>query len=233
MECSTTNCLDWCNFLVTALLSLLLIIFTIRISKKQNKLQKQINDDQNQLQKLLAEKDVKVSLYQYRMNCYLQIMKALDVIIYTKLEDELDVYNRGNVKNILDKISEGRDLLFKSYVESEALFNQDVVACIGVIYEKYNRLYSIFCDIVTIPYDEFHKRRLQLLTAIGATSSEPDEDIFFKNISFKKTEGSKDVLIAIYPELKESSEILDDLHKVYHPKNELIKMMDKYINIKD
>jgi len=225
-----TNYLDWCNLVITSLLSLLLIIFTVRLSKRQNRLQQQISNDQNQLQKLLAEKDIKVSLYQYRMNIYIQVMKALDVIMYAKLEDVIDVFNRGNVKSSVEKISNGRDFLFKSLVESEVLFNPDITAYIGSIYEKYNKLYCIFCDIVTIPNDEFNKRKIQLLTIIGAAPSDSEESIFLKYLSFMKSEGSKDKLIAIYPELEDYSKTLDDLRSIYQPKNDLIKMMDKYIN---
>jgi hypothetical protein len=233
METCMPNYLDWCNFLVTALLSMLLIIFTVRISKRQNQLQKQISGDQNQLQKLLADKDEKVAMYQHRMNCYMQVMQALDIIIYAKLENMLQVYNSKNITNILDKISGGRALLFKSCVESETLFNQDIVAYIGNIYSKYDKIYGIFCDIVMLPNEEFCKRGIQLMTAIGYLDGDSESDILLKYYSFLKSEGSKDKIITIYPEFNEYSKLLDELCNIYQPKNELINMIDKYLNMKD
>jgi len=228
-----TNYLDWCNLLITSSLSILLIVFTIKISKRQDKLQKQISDDQNQLQKLLAEKDIKVSLLQYRMNNYLQVMKALDLIMYSKLEDSLEVFDKRSIKNIVNKISEGRDLLYKSFVESETLFDQDITTYIGSIYEQYDKLYRIFCEIVMMSQEEFYKRKCQLITAIGARLSDLEENMFLKYFSFMRSEGSKDIMITIYPELKDYSKILDDLRNIYQPNNELINMMNKYINTRD
>ncbi|MCL2561591.1 MAG: hypothetical protein FWE10_04650 [Rikenellaceae bacterium] len=230
-------CLDWYNFgatallgLLTVILSALLIFFTVKISRRQGELQKQISDDQNQLQKLLAEKDVKVAMYQHRINCYLQVMKALDIVIYSKLGDVLDVFDKGSIKNIEEKTQEGRWLLCRSFIESEVLFDQDINAYIGAIYEKYDKLYCIFCDMVTIPNNESEKRQKQLLTVIGATSSDSKETIFLKYVSFMKSPEHKDIFINIYPELKDYSKIINDLRNIYKPRNELVSMMDKYIN---
>ncbi|MDR0231236.1 MAG: hypothetical protein LBI82_03865 [Dysgonamonadaceae bacterium] len=232
------NILDWLNLIVTSILTIVIIVITFRlgrrqnqISEGQNELQKRISDDQNDLQKLLAEKDVKVALYQHRMNCYMQVMQALDVIIYAKLEDTLDVFNRGNIVNALNKVSEGRSWLLRACVESEALFNQDIITHFEVIYKKYDKLYSIFCDILMIPSEGFNKRRVLIATAIGVLPTDSDSDILLKYHSFMKSEGSRDVMIKIFPELKEYSSILDELKDYYQSNNKLFQMMKEYIQI--
>ncbi len=234
------NMVDWLNLLVTSILTFVIIVITFRLGRRQNKiseeqneLQQRISDDQNNLQKLLAEKDVKVALYQHRMNCYMQVMQALDIIMSAKLEDAIDIVNNGNVRNILNKISEGRSLLFKAYIESQALFNQDVIVRIGTIYNQYNKLYNMFCDIIMISDEDFNKRRIKIVTAIGVLPTDSKFDVLSKYNSFMKSKGSKDVMIQIYPELEEYSAILDELRNEFQPNNQLFQLMKEYVQIEN
>jgi hypothetical protein len=227
------NCVEWYNFFATTLLSILLIIITVIVSIRQNKLQKQINDDQNQLQKLIAEKDVKVAMYQHRMNCYLQVMQALDIVNYSKLEDTIDIFKTEDISRALKKISDGRDLLFRAYVESEALFDKEVVSLIDNIYRHYNELYCITCNMITISNEEFEKRRVLLSNKIGIKPSDSKDEMFLKNETFKKSANYLDDYVEIYPEQKEYYLILEVLKQYYEPDNKLYQLVKKYLQIEN
>lgn len=227
------NCVEWYSFFATTFLSICLIVSTIWISRRQNKLQKQINDDQIKLQKLLAEKDVKVAMYQHRMNCYLKVMQALDIVCYSKLEDSIDIFETEDISKVPKKISNGRDLLFQAFIESEALFDTEIVSHIENIYRHYNDLYSITCEMLTIPKEEFEKRRVLLATKIGVKPSDNKDDIFLKHEAFKKSADYLKDYFEIYPGQKEYYDILTLLTQYYEPNNELYQLIKKYIQIEN
>ena len=194
--CNVFTCIseniEIANFYATVALSLLLTIATIIISCRQNKLQKTINNQQSQLQRHIAERETKIALYQYRMNCYLLVMEALEIACEEKLEDHVAFLQTGGLA-IIKKVSEGKKMMLKAYIESEALFDEDVVKYIGGLYAKYDALYAKFCAIVNVSNDE--RGRTQQIA---------------------------DCLI-----------LVRELDQVFKPQNELLKLMEAYINMKD
>ena len=60
---------DSVDVISSGFLSVLLIVFTIGISIRQNRIQKQISD-----------RDIKAQNYQHRIRCYLQMINAFEVL---------------------------------------------------------------------------------------------------------------------------------------------------------
>jgi hypothetical protein len=243
MECDIIN-VDWFNFVVTSLLSLLLIVLTVRISKKQNKLQEQISkqqndlqdrisNDQNQLQKLIAEKDIQISLYQHRMKCYLYVMDALDIVGYSKLENILNALNKKNSVDYLTSVSEGRNLIFRAFVESEALFDATVVLQFKNIYDKYNQIYLASCNMIMISDDEFVKRRTSIFEKINISSNLSDIDIVNKVRKYIATPDGINSMNQLYPEYQNICSLLREISEFYKPNNELFNMIKSYIQFEN
>jgi len=224
--------IEFANFVATSILSLLLIGVTIIISRRQNKLQKNLNDQQSQLQRNITERETKISLYQYRMNCYAQIMEALDIVAYEKLEDYVANFQTGGL-DVVKKISEGRKMMLKAYIESETLFDEEVVTYIGGLYLKYNSLYSRTCDMHMIPDDEHQKRRVILEQKIGFTSDDSRENILAKYVAFVNTKEGADFFKEVVPEIVDCLALSKDLADVFRPNNKLFRLVKDYIDVKE
>lgn len=234
---------DLVNFAITSLLTIVLICYTVRISMRQNKLQKEISEQQNklqieinnqqsQLQKTITERETKINLYQFRMNCYLQVMEALDIIIYGKLEDIIEIFQAGGM-DFIRKLSNGRKMMLKAYIESEPLFNEEVVKYIGGLYEKYNALYLKLCDIIMVSDKELEERQRVISSKLGITPTESKENIMLKWSIFLKTEEGKRLMIELIPGLGDYNTLLKELGEVFKSNNDLIKLMGEYINVKE
>jgi len=234
--CILFNCIlenvDFANFIVTSVLSLLLIGATIIISWRQNKLQKNINNQQNQLQRNITEREAKISLYQYRMNCYIQIMDALDIILYGKFEEYVVSFQTSGLE-FIKKISDGRKMMLKAHIESETLFNEQIVTYIGELYNKYSTLYTKLCDVFMVSDEEKKNRKMLVMQKMGVTQNESVDNIFAKYITFSKTKEGMDFILEILPQLKDCLMLMYELNQVFKPNNELIGLMGKYLNVNE
>jgi len=234
--CKVFNCIseniDFANFIVTAILSLLLISATIIISWRQNKLQKNINNQQNQLQRNITERETKINLYQYRMNCYIQIMDALDIVCYGKLENYVVSFYIGGLE-FVKKLSDGRKMMLKAYIESETIFDEEIAKYVEDLYSKYDALYVKSCDMLMVS-DEERKRILTILIPkLGVTQNDSLDNVFVKSSFFVNTKEGVDFMKKILPKFEVCLALLNELKDVFQPNNELIKRMSKYINMSE
>jgi hypothetical protein len=230
--CISEN-IDFANFIATSLLSLLLIIATIIISWRQNRLQKNINNQQSQLQRNITERETKISLYQYRMNCYNRVMDALDIVSYGKLEDWV-VSFQTNGLDFVNKLSDGREMIRKAHIESETLFDDERIATyIGGLYDKYSTLYVKSCDMLMVSDEEYKKRHILVKQKLGITQKDSNENFFIKLATFLRTNEGMDFTKGIIPEYGDCLTLSEELKETFKSNNELFKLMGKYINVKE
>jgi antirestriction protein len=200
-----------------------------QISEQQSDLQEQISRDQNQLQKLIAEKDVQVALYQHRMNCYLQVMQVLDIICHSKIEHLLQSLDKKSITDYVAHISNGRDLIFKSLVESEALFDISIVQCINGICTKFDQIYSACCDAIMISDDEFARRKKCVYEQLNISKNLSDFEIITKYNEYFKTKEGINFATQIYPEIQSAVSATKELSEFYKMNNELFKLIKPYV----
>ena len=231
--------LELVNIISTSFLSLLLIISTIIISVKQYNLQKRLSEEQNKQQEIIANNNYKVSLYQNRINCYLHIMQALDILYKYNIGTILDVYISNDFRPVLNHFSKINELTYKSYVESKALFSDNVFQYIKNIYEKTNRINDLFINIFTMPSDLKKQKRehaIQKITSLlqsmlinGIHLNEPFNDFHSKAKILLSTPESISILREFIPESIEIENILIELKTLYQPNNELFNMIKHYV----
>lgn len=115
------------DVIASTILSVLLICFTIRISRQQNRQQRDI-----------ADRDVRVQNYQHRAKCYLQIVEASTIL------------TRGHAFNIaniitdkpidpqeISRLNHGQQLMLKTQLESKLLFSPELTKTIYALFDIY------------------------------------------------------------------------------------------------
>ena len=229
--CISEN-IGFANFVATSVLSLLLIVATIIISWRQNRLQKNINNQQVLLQRNITERETKISLYQYRINCYIQVMEALDIVSYGKLEDWVVSFQTGGLE-FAKKISDGRKMMLKAHIVSKTIFDAEIIAFIGKLYDKYSALYVKSCDMFNVSDDERKKRLILLIPKLGFIANDSEENLFVKATFFVNSKEGSDFIKEIVPEYGDCLVLLNELKEVFKPDNDLYKLMEKYINVND
>jgi hypothetical protein len=160
-------------------------------------------------------------------------MEALDIVGYLKLENILNALDKKNSVDYLTSVSEGRNLIFKAFVESEALFDTTVVLQFKNIYDKYNQIYLALCDMIMIPDDEFNKRRTSFLEKINIPSDLSDLDKVNKVRIYIATPDGINFMNQLYPEYQNISGSLRDLSEFYKPNNDLFDMIKSYIQFEN
>ena len=234
-------CLELINIIITSFLSLLLIISTIIISIKQNKLQKNISESQNNIQLNIAQDNIKVALYQSRINCYLQIIQAVGVICDNR---ELLYRMPLNIQPALDALSNGRKLVVKSYIEAEALFDEDVVKLVKDIHDKYNHFVKLLHDMTYISEEEWSIKSQSAIPKILMKLNAQNEfsktftnyssffDIIRELTRKEKKQDYIDILIEVFPEYQDIHNIETDFQLLYKPKNKLFQLISRYVHLK-
>jgi hypothetical protein len=227
-------CIELLNIILTSSLTFLLIVSTIIISIKQYNLQKQLNKEHDILQADIARNNVKVSLYQNRMNCYTQIMQALDIMCGNDFNVFIIAIKDQNYQPVLDKLLLAKNLIFKSSVESEALFDINIVNFINEIYQKGNRFYLLTVELFTSvsknrntilenAKPEIHK----LFSDID--NNDPIGDAFDKHRKLKSIPDSFQILAGALPGGLELLTIYNELNLMYKPNNDLFKSISNYV----
>jgi hypothetical protein len=230
------------NIITTSFLSILLIISTIIISVKQYRLEKTLNKSQEELQIKIARKDIQVSLFQNRMNCYFQIIQALDIIGYYDRHSFLNMFHNNTLQYALEKLSKGRELLFKSLVESEALFNDEIMLYINDIYGKYNKFYSQYSEIITTLYDINNQsiiiKLYEIMNKVIPKNNKSNEDAPMSYLDlmnagndFVEKPEMRDFFKENFPKYEETDNILKELLSIYKLDNELFKLISPYIRL--
>jgi len=234
-------CIELANLILTSILSFLLIVSTVFIGIKQYLLQKRLSNTQNNLQANIANNNVKVSLYQNRINCYLQIMQALDIICGYNLHIIFDVLSNNDIRPALNNLFKAKELLFKSNVEAEALFDKNTFQFIKSIYDKSNHIYILFCQIFSTPSNEMIRKKefaipkiMELFPSIlknGISLDEPINDFISKANTISTSQEGKLILKEIFPESTEIDNILTELKILYQPNNELFNLIKNYVTM--
>ena len=228
------------NIIITSVFSFLLIICTSIIGIKQFFLQKHINKKQKQLQTSLAKDEKKVALYQSRMNCYLLIMNSIDIICggnyYTIL---LSILSK-DISFAFNNICKAKDMCYRAVIESEALFDTTAFHYIKGVYDKFYRIYEIFCILLSIPSDKWIEINEALFPLIQILI--PNQNLSFSNQKdnyndllnkiniITSTPGSIDAVMEVLPVTIELFKLADELKLLYKPKNELYQLVYGYIN---
>lgn len=121
------NTLTAISILASLTLSALLIYVTNKIGSKQNDLQKDIAERDIKLQQELANQSLQISLYQYHIECYMEVVHAIEVNRYdAHFILRIFVQGKSTLKELLQQFTVFRVSLLKSSKEARILFNKEV-----------------------------------------------------------------------------------------------------------
>lgn len=122
---------DAIGVIASVILSVLLIYFTIRIAKQQNKLQKDISD-----------RDMRIQNYQHRAKCYLQIIEASMIMARAHSLNIANAFQglQMDSKTIND-LDQGQNLMLKTQLEAKLLFSPKLA---GIMYKMFDNYAEYF-----------------------------------------------------------------------------------------
>jgi hypothetical protein len=113
--------------ITSAILSALLIGFTVWIAWRQNQMQKQI-----------ADRDIKAQNYQHRIRCYLQMIKSFEALSKTHGFCMGHLYQGTPMPVVaFNDMDNGAWTMFAVKKEAQLLFGEELAKRIAEIYEYY------------------------------------------------------------------------------------------------
>lgn len=128
---------DSVGVISSGILSFLLIVFTIWISIRQNRIQKQISD-----------RDIKAQNYQHRIRCYLQMINAFETLSKTHGFTMGFLYDGTPIPVVtLNDMDKGKWAMFSVKKEAKLLFSADLarqIAEICELYAEYSQQFTMF-----------------------------------------------------------------------------------------
>ena len=135
----------------TAILSVLLIIQNIRLNKKQDELQNQINKTNLDFNGEQAKISQHLELYQYRIKSYLSILEVCADFLDTNIIALSNLLKTKNPSSdLFDRCIAAKKVLFKAYHEAAFLFNEvtfdllrNYYNALSVIVEKISNVYYL------------------------------------------------------------------------------------------
>jgi hypothetical protein len=176
--------IDFANFVATSILSLILVVVTIIISWRQNRLQKDINKQQEQLQTNIVKQQIKVNLYQHRIDCYVKIMQALGIMKKQFNLVTLFEVIQKNIDTYFSDLSKGTDSMNYAFVASESLFDTNTMKYIQTLYLKYHSVHDILRDCYFILFENASSIDFYMKKNSGITNSDTEEMIIMKKNKF-------------------------------------------------
>jgi hypothetical protein len=122
----------------SGVLSILLIGFTIWLAIRQNRIQEKIAKDQDDLQKQISDRDVKVQNYQHRARCYLQIIEASLMLARIHSSNIPNIIHDNPINpESLGKLDYVQSLMLKTKAEAKFLFSPELLKKICILFECY------------------------------------------------------------------------------------------------
>ncbi|WP_298940186.1 hypothetical protein [uncultured Dysgonomonas sp.] len=227
----------------SAILSALIIWQSFRISKRQRKLQEEINKSNEKLQTDIAnnniafqqrifEDNAKMTLYKYRTNCYLSVIEATDLFFELNIRSFVSlIQGKDTQLQILNELSRLKSILFKASHEARVLFSEEVFACYGehrdLSIRLYNSWYAIMTDTTVIP------ALRESLNKILKTNSDglSDGDII-KIVEYFNTNKDIQELLNKVPIFKEFIDNSQKLNALFHS-NRIDTLVEGYIDVKN
>ena len=133
------------SFIVTTVLTIYIIRQTTRLNKRQQNLERMINQSQIEMQ----QRQLKLDVYEYRREVYLGLTKIFNLCSSIKrLMDELkiDAFEPDEFVLILENemsenVGDGSDIVY-SLKESKHLFNAEIFNRIKIVDENFKAILS-------------------------------------------------------------------------------------------
>ncbi|SHG70909.1 hypothetical protein SAMN05443549_1063 [Flavobacterium fluvii] len=216
-----SNWITLSGVVFSALFSGILIWVTFKLGEDQKKLQRDISNQNITFQQEISDLNFKTNLYQYRVNCYLQIIQVLYEINFSR-KTLLDILSgKMDVLGLLSKIEENKNVLLKAGYESRILFDKNVADYIEKeIFYNYNLLFEGLTELV------LKTNFVDYMTNLNQNHTLEE---YFSLLSTHKL---KETIISQYPMAKNVFESAENL-KNYYISNKLGQQMSQYFDLKN
>lgn len=215
--------------IVSGILTFLLWRTTKKLGKQQTEIQEKIANNNIDFQRIQDKNNYKLTLYQSRLNCYLNVVDVLSTD-----SNQFGLVSHGISENkisrsdLIKKSVENKILLFKSYKQSILLFDEKISQEFKIISEEYSKRHSIFeqimmfsdLDISQEISDYIIKNKLQ---------EQPLMEVY---LNFWKDEENVLYMFVKFPGLKDYSEANKRIDE-FNRNSKLEEMILPYLDLKD
>lgn len=214
---------------VSSYLAYLLWETTTKLGKQQTEIQEKIANNNIAFQKAQDKNSYKLSLYQSRLNCYLNVVDVLSTD-----SNQFGLVTLGVSENkifrsdLIKKSVENKILLFKSYKESILLFDEKISHEFKIIYEEYSKKHSSFEKIMVFSDLDISKEILEY----SIKNSLQEQSLMEVYLKFWKDEENISAMCIKFPGLKDYNEAIEKINE-FDKNSKIEEMILPYLDIKD